>query len=219
MTLVTGGTRVATTSETVQDQTPRKRGGTRNSMLASAAEVMRERGAAGVTIDAVLARSGAPRGSVYYHFPDGRNQILIEALRYSGDSITAMIDAAAEQGARVLLGKFVEFWEQRLTEGGFNAGCPVVAAAIGSDDDDAKLSAEAGAILARWCAALTRAFTHDGFDEPCAASLAVMSIAALEGAIVLSRSTGSIDPLRQVGEQLGFLIKARKFVLRNEIAE
>ncbi|MGZ4530253.1 MAG: TetR/AcrR family transcriptional regulator [Mycobacterium sp.] len=187
-------------------------------MLASAAEVMRERGAAGVTIDAVLARSGAPRGSVYYHFPDGRNQILIEALRYSGDSITAMIDNAAEQGARVLLSEFVEFWERLLTEGGFNAGCPVVAAAIGSDDD-AKLSAEAGAILARWCAALTRAFTHDGFDEPCAASLAVMSIAALEGAIVLSRSTGSIDPLRQVGDQLGFLIKAREFVVRNKIAE
>ena len=51
-------------------------------MLVSAAEVMRERGAAGVTIDEVLARSGAPRGSVYYHFPDGRNQILTEALRY-----------------------------------------------------------------------------------------------------------------------------------------
>jgi TetR/AcrR family transcriptional regulator, lmrAB and yxaGH operons repressor len=38
-------------------------------MLVSAAAVLRERGAAGVTIDAVLTRSGAPRGSVYYHFP------------------------------------------------------------------------------------------------------------------------------------------------------
>lgn len=120
-----------------------------------------------------------------------------------------MIDDAADQGARVLLRKFVEFWERLLTEGGFSAGCPVVAAAIGSDEADAKLSAEAGAILGRWCAALTRAFTHDGFDEPCAASLAVMSIAALEGAIVLSRSTASIDPLREVGDQLEFLIKAR----------
>lgn len=74
-----------------------KRGGTREKMLISAAQVMRERGAAGVTIDSVLARSGAPRGSVYYHFPDGRNQILIEALRYAGDSITAVIDKAADK--------------------------------------------------------------------------------------------------------------------------
>jgi AcrR family transcriptional regulator len=41
-----------------------KRGTTRNRMLFTAAQVLREKGAAGVTIDEVLARSGAPRGSV-----------------------------------------------------------------------------------------------------------------------------------------------------------
>ncbi|WP_068184192.1 TetR/AcrR family transcriptional regulator [Mycobacterium sp. UM_CSW] len=188
-------------------------------MLLSAAEVMRERGAAGVTIDEVLARSGAPRGSVYYHFPEGRNQILTEALKFSGDSITAMIDDAAGWGARALLREFVEFWERLLSEGDFSAGCPVVAAAIGSDDTEPKLSAEAGAILGRWCTALTRAFANDGFDDAEASSLAVMSIAALEGAVVLSRSTRSTDPLHQVGDQLEFLIKAREFVIRNKIAE
>jgi TetR/AcrR family transcriptional repressor of lmrAB and yxaGH operons len=185
-------------------------------MLISAAEVMRERGAAGVTIDEVLVRSGAPRGSVYYHFPDGRNQILTEALRYSGDSITAMIDDAAGWGARALLREFIEFWFRLLSDGNFTAGCPVVAAAIGSDDDP-KLSDEAGVILGRWCTALTGAFANDGFDESDAASLAVMSIAALEGAIVLSRSTRSTEPLRQVGEQLEFLVKAREFVIHNGI--
>ena len=191
-----------------------KRCDTRTKMLVSAAEVMRERGAAGVTIDEVLARSGAPRGSVYYHFPEGRNQILTEALRYSGESITAMIDDAASWGGRALLREFVEFWERTLSEGDFNAGCPVVAAAVGSDDDP-DLCAEAGAILGRWCTALTRAFSNDGFDDAEAQSLAVMAIAALEGAVVLSRSTRSAEPLRQVGDQLEFLIKAREFVVRN----
>ena len=186
-------------------------------MLISAAEVMRERGAAGVTIDEVLARSGAPRGSVYYHFPDGRNQILTEALRYSGDAITAMIDDAAGWGAKALIREFVKFWERSLADGDFTAGCPVVAAAIGSDDDEARLSAEAGTILGRWCTALTRAFTNDGFDDQDAAALAVMSIAALEGAVMLCRSTRSAQPLKQVAEQLEFLIKAKEFVVRNGI--
>lgn len=217
MTLATEGTAVPITAD-AKDAAPAKRCDTRKKMLVSAAQVMRERGAAGVTIDEVLARSGAPRGSVYYHFPDGRNQILAEALRYSGDSITAMIDDAAGWGARALLREFVEFWERLLTEGDFNAGCPVVAAAIGSDDDP-KLSGEAGAILGRWCTALTRAFVNDGFGDADAASLAMMSIAALEGGIVLSRSTRSVDPLRQVGDQLEFLIKAREFVVRNKIGQ
>ncbi|MCV7028122.1 TetR family transcriptional regulator [Mycobacterium sherrisii] len=186
-------------------------------MLISAAEVMRERGAAGVTIDAVLSRSGAPRGSVYYHFPDGRNQILREALRYSGDSITATIDKAADRGAGALLSEFIKLWERLLIGGDFHAGCPVVAAAISADETDQDLTAEAGAILARWCTALTHAFIKDGFGDDDAASLAVMSISALEGAIVLSRSTRSVRPLGQVGEQLEFLIKAREFVTRNGI--
>lgn len=194
--------------------TTTKRGGTRDKMLISAAQVMRECGAAGVTIDSVLARSGAPRGSVYYHFPNGRNQILAEALRYSGDTITAVIDEAAERGARALLREFVTFWEQLLTEGGFNAGCPVAAAALGSAADELELKTAAGNILDRWCAGMTRAFVADGFDEQTAASLAVTSIAAMEGAIMLCRSTGSAVPLREVGDQLEFLVKAREFVHR-----
>jgi TetR/AcrR family transcriptional regulator, lmrAB and yxaGH operons repressor len=217
MTPAPGGTTVPITKEKIRDSAPTTRCGTRKKMLISAAQVMRERGAAGLTIDAVLARSGCPRGSVYYHFPDGRNQMLIEALRYAGDSITATIDDAGERGARALLRRFGEFWKDVLTDGDFKAGCPVVAAAISADENDLQLTSEAGVILGRWCTALTSAFVHDGFDHDDAASLAVMSIAALEGAIVLSRSTRSVRPLDQVGEQLEFLLKAREFVSRNEI--
>jgi AcrR family transcriptional regulator len=187
-----------------------KGGSTRTRMLLSAAEVMRERGAAGVTIDEVLTRSDAPRGSVYYHFPEGRNQILTEALRFAGDAITATIDGA--QGGIPLVRNFVEFWEHSLASSNFNAGCPVVAAAIGSADDDPALSLVAGEIFDRWRAALSRAFAADGFDETDAGSLAVTCIAALEGAVVLCRSTRSADPLRDVAQQLEFLIKSREFV-------
>jgi AcrR family transcriptional regulator len=191
------------------------RGTTRTKMLVSAAEVLRERGAAGVTIDEVLSRSGAPRGSVYYHFPEGRAQILTEALHYAGGAITAAIDAAAERGAKILLRGFVGYWERLLTESDFHAGCPVVAAAIGSAPDEPQLTADAGHILDSWRTALTQAFVADGFDESDAASLAVMSIAALEGAVVLCRSTRSTEPLREVYGQLEFLTKAKEFVRRN----
>jgi TetR/AcrR family transcriptional regulator, lmrAB and yxaGH operons repressor len=184
-------------------------------MLISAAEVMRERGAAGVTIDEVLTRSGAPRGSVYYHFPEGRNQILIEALKYAGEAITEVIDEAAANGGMYLVRQFVEFWEELLVESEFSAGCPVVAAAIGSADEEPQLTTVAGGIFKHWRDALTRAFVSDGFDEPDAASLAITCIAALEGAVVLCRSTGSTDPLRQVACQIEFLVKSREFVLRH----
>ncbi|GLP78047.1 transcriptional regulator [Mycobacterium antarcticum] len=190
------------------------RGSTRHRMLDTAVEVLREKGAAGVTIDEVLARSGAPRGSVYHHFPDGRSQLLTEALLYAGDAITAVIDDAAAQGYLPLVRQFVAFWERTLAESDFAAGCPVVAAAIGSADDDPALTAIAGDIFDRWRVALTRAFVADGFDEADAGSLAMTCIAALEGAVVLCRATRTIEPLREVALQIEFLIKSREFVHR-----
>lgn len=191
-----------------------KRGSTRSRMLLAAAEVLREKGAAGVTVDEVLARSGAPRGSVYHHFPDGRSQLLTEALQHAGDSITAVIDEAVDQGCVYLVRQFVAVWERSLTESDFAAGCPVVAAAIGSADDEPPLNAIAGDIFGRWRDALTRAFAADGFDDADAGSLAVTCIAALEGAVVLCRSTRTADPLHEVTKQIEFLIMSREFVQR-----
>lgn len=192
-----------------------QRGSTRTRMLVSAVEVLRERGAAGVTIDEVLTRSGAPRGSVYHHFPDGRNQILSEALQMAGNTIGAVIDRDADGGGMPLVRTFVEFWERMLADSDFTAGCPVVAAAISPLDDEPRLTEVAGEIFDRWRAALTRAFATDGFGQPDAASLAVMCIAALEGAVVLCRSSRTVEPLREVAQQLEFLIKSREFVRRN----
>lgn len=191
-----------------------KRGSTRNQMLATAAQVLREKGAAGVTIDEVLTRSGAPRGSVYHHFPDGRAQLLTEALEFAGDSITTVIVDAATDGCVALVRQFVALWERTLADSDFTAGCPVVAAAVGSADDDPALTAIAGDIFDRWRVALARAFAADGFDDADAGSLAVTCIASLEGAVVLCRATRSADPLHQVSRQLEFLIESRGFVRR-----
>ena len=161
-------------------------------MLISAAEVMRERGAAGVTIDEVLTRSGAPRGSVYYHFPNGRNQILAEALHYAGEAITADIDDAASRGAKALLRQFVDFWERGSPE------ATTTPAARWSPRRSARPKTKSGV---RRGGADLRALAY-GADVGVrrrrlrgagCRSLAVMSIAALEGAVVLCRSAAAAN--------------------------
>ena len=202
-------------SENPSAETARRpRGETRTKMLVSAVEVLRERGAAGVTIDEVLARSGAPRGSVYHHFPGGRTQILREALNFAGDEITASIDEAAGESATVLLRRFVQLWEDALTESDYTAGCPVLAAAVGSGEDEQQLTAVAADIFSRWREASKQAYVRDGFEPAEATSLADTTIAAMEGAVVLCRSVRSLEPLYDVAHQLEFLIKAKEFVTK-----
>lgn len=199
-------------------QERRTRGSTRATMLHSAADMLRERGAAGVTIDGVLARSGAPRGSVYHHFPAGRSQLVREALNFAGDEITARIDEAADVSAIALLRQFVEMWREKLIASDYTAGCPVLAAAIGAGpvgsgaEVQADLGTVAGDIFRRWSDASKQAYARAGFGDTEASALAHTTIAALEGAVVLCRSTRSLEPLEDVARQIEFLIEAREFV-------
>lgn len=192
----------------------RTRGSTRTKMLESAAQLLRERGAAAVTVDEVLVRSGAPRGSVYHHFPGGRAQLLREALEYAGLEITASIDEAAGESAAALLRLFVQFWEHCLVDSDYQAGCPVLAAAVGSGEDEQQLSTSAGEIFSRWRQASREAYLREGFEAADATALADTTISAMEGAVVLCRSTRSLEPLHAVGQQMEFLIKAKEFVAK-----
>src|SRR4051794_18819353 len=100
------------------------RGETRHKMLVATIELMRERGAAGVTVDEVLARSAAPRGSVYHHFPAGRAQLIDEALAYAGESFTGMLERAAANGSDAMVTRMITFWTRVLEDSEFRAGCP-----------------------------------------------------------------------------------------------
>ena len=183
-------------------------------MLVAAAELLRERGAAAVTVDAVLARSAAPRGSVYHHFPGGRSQMLREALQFAGDEITARIDTAAGDSGSALLGQFADIWREALIASDYTAGCPVLAAAIGSGQDEQQLASLASDIFARWRSASRQAYIREGFEPADASALADTAIAAMEVAVVLWGSTRSLEPLDEITNQLEFLIKAREFVAK-----
>ena len=193
----------------------RTRGSTRTAMLVSAAELLREHGAAGFTVDAVLARSGCPRGSVYHHFPDGRGQLLREALQFAGAEITAIIEQFPRGDGTALLRQFVGLWRDALIASDYTAGSPVLAAAVGSGPDEQQLTSVAADIFARWREAATHAFLREGFGHADATALAHTTIAALEGSVALCRSMRSLAPLDDVAEQMEFLIKARDFVARS----
>src|SRR5688572_25165035 len=98
---------------------PRK-SDTRQRMVLSTAALLREYGAAATSIDRVLAHSGAPRGSVYHHFPGGRAQLIDEAVALAGDFVVGMIEAAAQADDPVeALDAFFALWRNRLTDSDF----------------------------------------------------------------------------------------------------
>ncbi|APE35215.1 TetR family transcriptional regulator [Nocardia mangyaensis] len=185
------------------------RSGTRERMLVAAVELMRERGAGSVTVDAVLARSQTPRGSVYHHFPGGRAELVREALIRAGDTIGVIIEDAAGRGALGALRFFGEFWTAMLRASDFTAGCPVVSVAVGGGPDDDELGPVVAAIFDRWHAGLVATLTAEDIPRERAEPLATLAVAAMEGAVVLCRVHRSTAPLDAILAELEETFTAR----------
>lgn len=181
---------------------------TRQSMVLAAVELLRERGVDGVTLEDVLSRSGAPRGSIYHHFPGGRAQIIDEAAQLSGDAISRLIADAADRGPAAVVDELTTFWRKLLRKHKFGVGCPVVSIAVSAAPDSA-LARHANQIFRTWHGLITDCLTADGLDTAAARRLATMSLGAIEGAITMCRATSSPQPLDDVNAELKLLLAAR----------
>lgn len=179
----------------------------REAMVLSAAALLREHGAGGTTLDRVLAHSGAPRGSVYHHFPRGRAELLDEAVALAGEFIATLIDQAAQSQDPVeAVDDFFALWRQQLLDSDFRAGCPVVAVAVETNDHAPQLARSAAVVFARWQQALATMFVGHGLPEPRSKRLAAFVIAAVEGAVVMCRAERSTAPLQAAGEEIHDLL-------------
>ncbi|KMS89785.1 TetR/AcrR family transcriptional regulator [Prauserella rugosa] len=172
----------------------------RAAMIRSAVELIRRQGVAGTSFADVLAHSGAPRGSIYHHFPAGRTQLLDEATRAAGESITGRIARILDAGDTLsALRALVDVWRRDLAESGDLLGCPIAAAALGTDPG---ARARARATFDDWTTLLAASLRADGLPTDRAHSCAVLILSAVEGALVLARARGEAAPLDDVVDEL-----------------
>ncbi|WP_245883170.1 TetR/AcrR family transcriptional regulator [Streptomyces hyaluromycini] len=184
-----------------------RRSDSRERMLRGASELLREYGAGATSIDRVLARTGAPRGSVYHHFPGGRAQLVEEAVTRSGDHMLRRIDAAMEaEDPLDAVDSFFALWRERLAESGYRVGCPIVAVAAETNDEAPQLARSAAAVFARWQEALAAHFHRHGLPQPRSTRLAAFVIAALEGAVIMSRAGRTTAPLDAAAAEMRELL-------------
>src|SRR5436189_2792136 len=122
----------------------------RERMVRSAALLFRERGFSGTGFRDVIAHSGAPRGSIYHHFPGGKAQLAEDTIRHASDVVVAGMEAASGGGDPIAaLRIFLAGWRYTLESSDFRAGCPIVAIAVETHERPAIL-AVADAAFARW---------------------------------------------------------------------
>jgi AcrR family transcriptional regulator len=174
----------------------------RQKMIESAALLFSERGVHGTSFTDVLAHSGAPRGSVYYHFSGGKTELVEDATRWAGEFTIAGAVAAIERRDPVAaVGSFRRHWSRILRASDFGGGCPVATAALeGSHEPTARDIA--GEVFGDWQKVVSDALRRRGVPAARAHSIATLVLASIEGAIILCRSQRSLRPLERVSDEL-----------------
>jgi AcrR family transcriptional regulator len=181
---------------------------TRERMVRGATQLLRERGYTGTGFREVIELTGAPRGSIYHHFPEGKAQLAAEAVGYAGEIANGVLEDALLDGDPVAaLRAFVELWRADFVRTGGRAGCPVLAVAVETHDDAPELLDAAAGEFNRWRQAFAASLRRAGVGPARARRLAALVVSAVEGAIVLSRAERRPDPLLEVARELEALLK------------
>jgi len=181
-----------------------RRTDSRSRMLHAAAELFRQRGYHATTFSEVVRESGAPRGSTYFHFPGGKQELAREAITRAGDELQELVDEAARHAGDPgsLVRALAQILAGRLERSGYQRGCPIATMVLELAPRDERFSADFDRVFARWRAALVGRFQPLGIAPERAAALADLTISALEGALVLSRAARSTQPFNTTVEAL-----------------
>jgi TetR/AcrR family transcriptional repressor of lmrAB and yxaGH operons len=183
----------------------------RQRMIESTVLLLAQRGLQATSFSEVLERSGAPRGSLYHYFPQGKDQLVDSALDLTETRLHGLLDAMVGSSAEAVTEFFLGIWRAVLTRSNFQAGCAVVAVTVATESPD--LLAHTAAIFRAWRARLAVLLEAGGLSPGDASRFAATLVASSEGAVILSRAEQGLEPFDLVAEQL--LATVRSFVIAN----
>lgn len=182
----------------------------RDRMVSGAADMLGRRGLSAMTVRELARHAGAPLGSTYHYFPGGKAQLAAEAVRWADAHTTEVLERAIAAGPAAMLDALLGTWRDALENSDFQRGCAVLAVAVqnSTDDDDAAPRDAAVFAFSNWTTILVRSLREAGLAHSEAADAATLIVAAVEGAVAMSRAERSTDPLAAVGRRLHAMLAA-----------
>ncbi|MGI5131202.1 TetR/AcrR family transcriptional regulator [Pseudonocardia sp. CA-107938] len=179
-----------------------RRTDTRQRMLDSAAELFHQQGYHATGLNQLVAAGGAPKGSLYFHFPGGKEQLAAEAVRQSGAQLCellAVIVANAPDAATAIR-NVIDALAAALTESDFQRGCPLATVALDAAGESEMIREACADGYRSWHAVIEDYLGRQGAVEP--ARLATVALAAIEGGLLLARTLRDTAPLHAVATHL-----------------
>ena len=127
--------------------------------MAATQELLRRRGYAASGLGEIVARSGAPKGSLYFHFPGGKEELAIAAMERSAaqlrDAMAVILNSSEDLDEAI--GRLIDALAAGLEQSQFADGCPIATVALETAGDSEPMRAAARAAFDSWLEVLKRA--------------------------------------------------------------
>jgi TetR/AcrR family transcriptional regulator, lmrAB and yxaGH operons repressor len=163
----------------------------REKMVLGAMRLLAANGLEGVSFSTVLELTGTPRGSIYHHFPEGKDQLIGLAVERAGQYLLQAMELPAGATAVAVAEHFLGIWRRVLVDSRFQAGCAVLAVTVAASNR-AVLS-QTQNVFQSWRARLTEQLLQGGLSPDQAKAFSTMLITSVEGAVALSRAAQSSE--------------------------
>lgn len=176
----------------------------KDTLIQTAMRLFRRQGYASTGLQQILLESGAPKGSLYYYFPGGKEELAEAAVRLAGRLIAEMLRDTADRSAtpadfvRMYCAKMAQWME----ESHFRSGSPITTVMLETAPMIPSLTQAGAEVYASWEHIIAEVFVRAGMDGAKAQAWAQTLIATVEGALVLARIQQSAAPIRNIGASL-----------------
>lgn len=167
---------------------------TKERMVEAAAGLIRRRGITATSFTDVLEASGAARGAIYHHFPGGKIELARDVVAWTGRSVQGRLASIQADDARAVVTQFLEAVRPAVEQSAHGASCAVAAVTVESAQVSHDLTAVVQIALRSWVDELHRQLERTGAGEAAAKTLSMLMITFLEGAHILCRAAGTVEP-------------------------
>ncbi|MDW5594012.1 TetR/AcrR family transcriptional regulator [Conexibacter stalactiti] len=183
---------------------------TKERIVIASAELFRRQGYTGTGVKQIVAAAQAPFGSLYHHFPGGKEQLGEQVIRIAGGMYGELVSAVFDPAPDVVTGTEQVFTlaAQHLAESDYADACPIATIALEIASSSEPMRIATAEVFEGWLEKLASRFTAAGIDPATARTLALTTLSLLEGAFVLCRAARTTEALLAAGTQAAAAVRA-----------
>ncbi len=181
----------------------------KDKLISTASRLFQLQGYHGTGLNHILKESGAPKGSLYYYFPDGKEQLAVESVELTAEHVRERIKRGLDQktDAAEAIQDFIEKMAEQYQHDAIQEGVPIAAVAL----ETALFSERIRKACQNGYESFQQVFTdkllESGYEEERARELGIVINSMIEGAFLLSFTMGNNEPLLLAAKNIQALLK------------